>query len=484
MPEGMDIPPLDKMDHRHFEALTAQESFSIDGQRKKMEMIEKMIWERWKVGWQRVRTELMERELRGELLREELDRRVQMISVSRLPLGDGRFNLIVEKRGRRTSREKKPLSIMVPAHVDTVNASEHLLELRTDVADADRYTGRGVYDMGAGVLNAMYLAAEVDVPDDMTAYFIFTVDEEKDSKGVKALIQEWKAWQDIDIVISNEIGPDETKRPPTGRVIHTGRRGRGKWLGTIDVHKRGHQAKRGVPNSSEALIEVLGKVKQRFYEGKLSADPGQVVERIEPPIQLKHDLLEEEILEFGELKSMKPFPGYVPPSAAGFDLSAQLVPGSDRDEEGRPITRVEAVYRQIKKVFQEIAKAGKWEDFQIDWTFIRNLTETSYEPYAMPANHPVSRIVREIYERVANVMVSETGATSVADECELAESMLERLPNNTFEGNIAGVISLPTEGGEAHNDDEWVSKRSIAEVRHIMRLLIEDPDGFRLLIGA
>ncbi len=470
MPEGMTIPQLDEMDHRHFMRLTAQESYTVEGQKRKLAMVEEMIWERWEARKRRIRGELMERGLRDRALEDELGRRVQKIYVRRFDLGDGRYNLIVEKRGRSSGQDKKPFTVMVPAHVDTVKGHDSMLNLQTDETDSDRYTGLGVFDMGAGVLNGIHLAATTEIPDDMIAYFVFTVDEEKKSDGANALVDHWQEWPNVDVVVSNEIGPNPLPVPGDKRIRYAdARKGRAKFVGRVHVEEegQGHGAMPGVANASRAMAELLWKAEERFY-ALTTGKPGGA---LAAPHDGQHDhpVLGKEVYEWGVYHSTKD-EGYVPPDQGAFELSFQLV------DDG-----VEEMLARIRRIFTQIAAEGQWGKFHIEWSLNTNPTETSYDPYCMPDGHPVTQVIRGILERIAGVAPLRAPAPSVADETIYAKKMREKLPGRSFEGAKKGVYTIPPEGDYPHNEAEFVLKSGIARSRFALKLLLEDPAGFASL---
>jgi acetylornithine deacetylase/succinyl-diaminopimelate desuccinylase-like protein len=113
----------------------------------------------------------------------------------------------------------------------------------------------------------------------------------------------------------------------------------------------------------------------------------------------------------------------------------------------------------------------------------------------MPSDHPLIQISKDILKRVSGVLPELAGAPSVADECDFAADMLSRQAAAkqgnesqespwSFGNSDKGIINIPVNGGDAHNVREWVSKRSIMQVREAFRLLIEDEQGFLLMHKA
>lgn len=488
MPETVDIPPLEEIDDEQMRRLTKQESYSIQGQILKMQMVQAMLDERMLFHEQRVRKDLREQGLRDEQLEGAVERCIQPFKSHTLPLGDGRFVLIVEKgedeyeadnSHGEGQRIRPAYSVMVPAHIDTVKGDK--LELKQD---GDRWEGLGTYDMGNGVLNNIALAAECFVPKGMKAYFVFTPDEEETSRGARLLIKQWDRWPEIDAVVSSEIGPVPPLPPSEKKMqVIIGRTGRDKYAATLSIspRKRGHAAKRGLPNATDAMAGYLVALRERFYHG--FAAPVKADD--EPPLQQEHPVLGLEEIESGVIRSYKN-EGYVHPHRAELDFAIKTVPP----------TTLPSMKAWMERIARGVAKRGKWRDFGIDMTLVRKPDEASasYSPFCMPEDSPVVGVTLDILRQITGVApeivrvkptqvaggtaVEDEAAASVADECDYAEDMLKRLPGNTFAGSDVGVVSIPPNGKDAHHPDESVSRQSTAYVREAIKRLIEDPVGF------
>jgi len=463
MPDSIAVPSLDELDIKQFNQLASQESFSIEGQTLSMMLIEDLIQERLDERRKRLRREYVDKEMPEDSISQAIEERMQPIKISQLDLGDGRYNLIVEKG----DSEDVQYSIMMPAHVDTVEGEPESYTLSTNTNDADKLMGCGVYDMGAGVLNNIYLAAEAEVPPGMKVYFVFTADEEEKSLGATELVKQWSKWKEVDLVLSSEIGPLplQEKDDNAMRLI-TARRGRQKFLGRINIDKQaqGHASLENMPNSSEALGEFLYAASRKFYRSN------QVKGEKRNPLAKVHPILGKERFEVGELESKKDA-GFVPTNRAKFGYSIHTVPPS----------RLAEVLEQQIQAFTEIAERGKWEQFRINWTLVQDPSATSYEPYSMPDDHAVVQIAKKVLEDVAGVAPVIAGAPSVADECIYAAAMKEELEDGTFENTNKGVLTIPPIGDQAHHPGEWVSNLDIARLRETMRILIEDESGLRKL---
>ncbi len=476
---------LETQDLDDFSHLTAQESFTVEGQIKKMEMVEAMVRSRWEGHVRKVEQQLkQERGLSGAALNEALQE-IQKIRIKRLKIrdviiknGDTEevkewFNLIVEKGdGNDDEIDPSLYRVMIPAHIDTVSSGART-ELNQDLQHPDRVTGLGVYDMGAAALNNIALAAEVNVPKGMKVYFAFTVDEEVESRGARILSdkEHWHVWPHIDCVVSSEIGPlpplpDED---PRMRLI-TARSGRIKFHGDIRIDPRaqGHGAVDNLPNAGDAMMEVLNKLKHRFHHGYQAPVPAES----EPPQQRSHDLLGTESFELGPYAALSTREGYFPTNRANFSFAVKMVSPSTIAEYSRIFDRWT----------RGIRKAGRWDEFGISSTFGRDAGVASYESYAMPPDHKLVLMASAVLERISEVVPEIMGAPSVADECDYAQSMLREAGVSSFQDTGKGIITIPINGDDAHHPDEWVSKSSILQVRRAIQALIQDEDGFRSLL--
>lgn len=500
-------------DYDDFARLTAQESHSIEGQIAAMELVEEMISRRQTERVRTVTEELRATGLRDEALHTAVTERVQPIAVHRMDLSEGidrpgpegkgvrkisRWNLVVEK-GDGDEDDPQILRVMIPAHVDTVRSGART-ELDLDMVHPDRLEGLGVYDMGAGVLNNIALATSVNVPKGMKVFFVFTVDEEENSIGARRLMErQLREWPMMDIVLSSEIGPVPPLANGDQRMrLITDRAGRLKMFGDISIApgSQGHGAEASVANASEAMHDVIQRMKARMFEGFED----------ESAFSETHSRLPPERFEHGDVHAWREpgeTTGYTNQNRANFDFSARIVPvsrkkklaevvGSGRVLPDDPLTQYEMFF---ERVMRGIGKRGQWEKYGLSGRLFRNPTRASYAPYEMPLDHPLVKIASATLERISGVAPDIVGAPSVADENDYAYDMLQRRRNRalqvgqpatsltTFEGTNRGVITIPPNGDKAHNPDEWVSKLDIMRTRDAIRSLIEDATGFAQLLG-
>ncbi len=450
---------LDAHDFEDFARLTEQESHSIEGQIAKMTMIEQMIRRRHEAEEDKVRDNLSAA-YQGAALEEQVEKRCQPIHIFRMPLGDGRFNLIVEKGVEEDSfdPEANIFRVMIPAHIDTVNSAAPLKLTR----QTGSLYGKGAYDMGAAVLNNIALAASLEVPEGMRVYIVFTVDEEEDSRGIRHLIKEWEVFPHISAVISSEIGPVEPCLEGQERCLSLirSRAGRAKFAChiTIDPDHFGHGARRGKANATKAKRLMQNRLYDRFEQGFEG----------EPPAAVLHPLFGSDAIEELEDASRKTQAGYGNPDQSEFKFNIKLVP----TPEASSSPRVQSIGHDLKHWASGIAKREQWKAHHINHTLVPNDDESSYEPFEVPADHPQVLLLKTMIERVTGMQPLDQFGESTADECDMAEALFKA------RGAEAAVLTVPPRGDGAHGPREHVEEASILETRQVIRLLIEDPEGY------
>ena len=472
----MRVPGLDDLDEVYFKILTDQESKTRDGQEAKLFMIENMIAQRLDRRRDYLRTHLTQ-DFPDDL--DALEIAVYEVApdvvFKRVAVKTGGYNLIVEKHGKPADKRERNYNVMIPAHVDVVQANQPAYKI-----DGDARKGAGVWDMGAAILNGIYLAAEAQVPRGMSLYFAFTVDEEGNSDGAKTLVDtdQWPEFGKIDAIVSNEIGaegilPNGTivkstpKKSDKSMQFHSARQGHLKYRVEMDVDEehQGHASRQGVTNIDPEYTELCSYMKSR-----MNGPVGRIGSR-KPQILRTHKKMgSERYLEMGGGPVKKPM--LVLPHFATRDYSIFSVEGASRKK------RLE----EQRKVVAELAKIQEWTKKGVTCTVNERPGEESYSGFNVPNDNPVVQIVADILKKVSGVAALNTTATSVADEDVYAEAMLEHLPGNSFKGTDKAVISIPIIGDHAHNRWETMSWSDAGRVRFAMQLLIEDPEGFRKLL--
>lgn len=469
---------LEDIDLKQFEKLTLQESHTWEGQIKKLGMIENMVRERVSYRQQQVRLELL-KTMRTDLtdkerLNREIEMRVPTPIIKRvMGLRNGGYTLIVTKMGKQEV-SAKPLTILIPAHADAVKSEEHLRIFRRNPANPDQAMARWVYDMGAAVMNNIALAADVKVPDGMCVHFAFTMGEETHSDSAKAIADadhphHWRQWEDVEIIVSSEIGHvDVPSEGDKAMRYIMGRRGREKWQLKAEVatSSQGHFANPHVRSATHALGEALYLLNDRFHHCK-------IVGIGKSPRKRSFADLGPEILEF-TTEDAKANDERTTSSAESGSLffNIQTVPGREGGQ---------SLEEELNEDLDEIAQHCEWTKHGIQHSLSKNAIdgETSYPAYVMPPNHILGRITADILQKVSGVAPVLTYGRSVADENFYAHALLKRSGKTSFDGMFQGVITIPIIGDNAHEDGEWVSLSDMLRVRKAIKMLIEDPDGFR-----
>jgi len=465
-----DIPPLTDLDRDQFRRMTAQESASWEGQAAKTELLQRFIRER------------ISQAASGSGIRKAGKKDADLV-MDTFPVkdhkmllvgkGSGIHELMFPTHSRRGNRIRQDhLNVLVPAHIDTVDPeAPDLLRMRTDPADEDRVMGRGVYDMGAAVLNGVALPSVLDVPEGINVIFAFPYDEERNSEGAKALIEKWQTWKDIDIVLSSEIGHVDVQPGETGMGYIMGRRGRIKYhLNlTVEDNGRGHFADGHVRSASQALGEASYLVDDAFYHNRI-INGKKLLSR-------EHPNFHREKLEHGESSTFSS-DGVTssPPETADMFYNIQSVPGRSLEES----------LAEQQSLLAEIARISNWTGHRIRHHVTQNSQETSYEGYIMPEDHLLPKITADILTQISGGAIPKYGP-SVADENLYFSGLHLSSAAGGKSGKkylppYRGVMTIPPVGGNAHRLDEWVSWRDIARVRHAMRQLIEHEAGLQKIL--
>ncbi len=486
------IPAFDhEKDFKALERLVGQQSYSIRGQEKISSLVEDLIRDRTAQAIDAEKENFRKRK-RSALSQDEeqkIERALDAKSVSQVVPPD----MITEKHMREYREEMRaeghpadsvlkpgwrntiftkgdrsaPYHVVIPSHLDTVKfLAPSQLRLQRS---GDRLYGLGVWDMKAGVLNAIALASEIIVPEGMCVHFPFTVYEETNSSGADYLIKEWADWNKVDAVLSNEIGPLPGKLlDADGHMrILLGRLGRQKF--TLEV------------TFGQSLLTHFAKP---------DADDFDVNEIAS---QMYHELKEA---FYGMAQVTHPHPLF------GASRWGSAPWESNETQEGRPVDK--ALFRfdikaqgmtfaeQQKVLDETLQKIVKKYDLPSDISVrLRQRTGVvSYDPFTMPLNakgvarpHAFVDRVRTAVRKVTGKDAIPTFGASVADENLYAEALLRNM-HGSFEGSNGGVISVPPRGNKAHESGEWVSISSIMETREVLRWLLTHPDGLAKLAWA
>jgi acetylornithine deacetylase/succinyl-diaminopimelate desuccinylase-like protein len=368
-----------------------------------------------------------------------------------IPVGDGR-NVLVAEKGSHTNTL---FTLMLYAHVDTVEGSEGWHERYELKREAGRISFIDAWDMQAAIQQMISLAYTIEVPDGVNVFFAFAPDEERNSAGVEALLR-WHRMREVDLVISSEIGPHPPSEPSHPVRVITSRMGSLKIDGTITT-QRSHGALPGAPNALTEYQEAMHLLRRIFARTFARKHPLHV--------------RGEEISDAGSSAHQSRTLDTV--EKAEFAYMVRTVPGS-------PLERALAIQRCCfcrpeeldawlhdiltahSRVFRDIHTLRRWAQKKVSCTLIQSRVRTSYEPYELdPASESVqlvSRAVREVCHPHRDPVL--VGAPSWAD-------------SNKFVAAGYPCVDVPNNGDKAHETGSWVEERSVAMIREVFRHLIE-----------
>lgn len=353
----------------------------------------------------------------GEFLEQQL--KAAGFATQRIPIADGRFNVV----GERGTRGKP---ILFYGHMDTVPVyGSWKSDPFTIREEGDKLFGLGVFDMKAGVAAAL---AACETKTDRKIKVAFGVDEENISEGAHALLKSGFL-NDSEVAVTGEIstalgaclGP---------RQVTLGRRGRCVIEITVPgLSAHGAQAERGTNAISEAarLVSLLPKMDGTLGSHSLLPAPTQFIRKIN-----------------AESTSLSV------PDIATIELDRHLVvpqtPQSALDEVSRFI---DGLYAQ--GTFSEIG--GRRITARL------KERKTPYlAPYVTPQGNPFVQSLSKIVEAHAG-KVSYAYGTSVADENVIASLGIP-------------IIGIGPMGGNEHSANEWITKESYLQLIDIFREFI------------
>lgn len=508
MPESYD--PLSPLDLEQFDALTAQEGHTIEGQIKRLGMIEPMIRQRLELNEKQRRRALSkihrdERQIDAIIKKEFQPVRFEYIKV------DGQLAAVIVEKSSLHPRHRAGYTVMMPNHVDTIVpdwASYDPTQQRAE-PDADgRIESVGVWDEGQAVANSIAITADVYVPDDMRLYTVFTRGEEApQSLGANAVIEQWGGMEEVDMILSSEIGPLPTESMPADgdkamRYIDA-RPGRARFFTSFEVldEARGHGSIHDLPNAQSEYIRFQTWMEEVFSgEDSHGFDYGVDAggQRLASLVR-SHPILGRERIQTGD--SWKPWDGRQDPEdyvrALGKDVSYTNVNKTHSKFYAHivPPNSVRSTLEKLKAVHAHIGGIRAWAERGIKSKLDVFKGEQSYPPFAMPdrSRNRAIGIVHDILTKVAGVEAVRERGQSVADENLYADELRQKLLNNRqfdhpdddpFVDSVSAVISIPPVGHHSHSPNEWLSADSMAQVRHAIMRLLRDPDGLAQLATA
>ncbi|MBD3306008.1 M20/M25/M40 family metallo-hydrolase [candidate division KSB3 bacterium] len=359
----------------------------------------------------------------GDLLYAEL----QAIgwTVTKQQVADHRFNVLAEcGTGDR--------ALMFYGHLDTVPAygawdsDPYVL-----TPQGDRLIGLGASDMKGGLYVILEAARDLTLSPDRKVKIAFCVDEENESVGAYALSAD-PFLDDVELIISAEIGDAATRQPQDIPCVVLGRRGRvGLTISVPGISAHGATPEQGV----SAILEAY-----RFIEA-LAAMPMPS----HPKLGQGTQYIQEIQAKSGSLSL---------PDRCDLYLSRLLVPPET------PESALQEVQRYIARLYAQqhvVPRQGK----RAVVTFAERGTPY-YRPYITDETAPP---VKKFLHRLTTKHfpnVSLGYGRSVADE-------------NIFGGiNAIPTVTLGPRGGNEHSANEWVSHQSLARLIPVYRDLMQN----------
>lgn len=499
--------PYSDLDRRQFNAFIRQEGHTIEGQRARLSMVQRMIAERREIK-ERDRRKVLAGERKSEReINEIIRREFQPIHCEFIEVDNHPVALVVEKSSLPRG-ERADFTTLVNAHVDTIVPRWPSYRAEDQNADVDEATGRmssvGIWDEGGAAMIAVNLAAELKVPDGMRAYTTFVLGEESpQSTGAKALIDQWGGLGEVDVIITNEIGPlaEESIPAPGDMAMRyvTARPGRARVFTSFEVldEGRGHASIEGLPNAQKERDRFQVMLEQIFTgENPHGFDYGVGPDK-QPLDKLAHShpVLGNERIDTGKV-------WYPRDKHAVGDVNADK-PGQDVDYVHPDLVHaksyvrmttstVPALMQKLVAVHSHIGGIRDWHRKKIKSKIELFEGEVSYSPFEMPPkeSNEAVRVAHEMMTKIAGIEPIPVRGESVADENLLAAALHERLSQdlgaddphkNPFEGTKAAVISIAPNGNHAHSPNEWMDAEDFLRVRHLMFRLLQDRDGYAQL---
>jgi acetylornithine deacetylase/succinyl-diaminopimelate desuccinylase-like protein len=335
-------------------------------------------------------------------------------SVVKQYVGERRFNVLAEK-GRGVK------ALMFYGHLDTVplygawDTDPYILTER-----GDQLFGLGTVDMKGGIFAILEAAKELEPPEDKKVKIALCVDEENESLGAYTLSQD-TFLDDVQLVIAAEAGNGVQPTSASTKSITLGRRGRvGITVSVPGISAHGAAPEKGVNAIPEAYTFIQALQNMPLPQHEKLGRGSQFIQEISA--------------KSGSLSI---------PDRCDIYLSRFLVPPET------PASALEEVQRYVDTLYAEgtvTPRQGK--------TATVTLAERStpyYPPYLTDEDIPqVKALLQRLSKHFDKVKIGY--GLSVADE-------------NIFGGlNKLPTVTLGPCGGNEHSANEWVSKRSLAQL--------------------
>jgi len=352
----------------------------------------------------------------GEFVEDQL--RELGFSVQRQELSAGRFNVLAE-------RGAEGKSLILYAHLDTVPVyGKWKSDPLVLTEDGGRLHGLGVYDIKSGIA-AILKACETK--SERRVKVAFCVDEENDSAGAHEMCNS-DFVRDVEGVVATEILDVPNA---SSNCVMLGRRGR--CVLQLEVPGRsahGGHSSDGINAISEAarLVQLLERMELPSH--KLLPKPNQFVRKIA-----------------AESTSLSV------PDKAIVELDRHLV-GPETPETARV---------DVQKFIDSLYDSGEFRE--IDGRRIVVGVKPREVPYLLPyttANS--SELVNRVGVAVRGVTNSEPRfvyGASVADE-------------NIFAMHGLPVVTVGPVGGNQHQANEWVTKKSYLELIEVLKKIVHE----------
>ncbi len=340
-------------------------------------------------------------------------------TIKRIPVSEGRFNLVAER-----GTQGKPIAFY--GHMDTVPAYGKWKKPPLETwEDDDKLYGLGSMDMKAGL--AAILKA-CDFESDRKIKIALGVDEENISEGAQVILKNGFL-NDCEGIVVTEAGQSDRLALGT-KMITLGRRGHPVYEITIPgKSSHGAHVHLGINAINEAARFVL--VLDKFQLPNNSLFP--------PATQF--------VRSFNASNSSLSIP-----DSAVIELDRHTIP---------PETS-ESVLRQLKSFIDNLYTNGEFKE--IDGKRITIKLKERKTPYLDPyatnqENTFVKKLAGAVFDHHKAEPIYNYGS-SVADE-------------NVFAKTGLPVVTIGPLGGNEHSADEWVSKQSYLDTIEILRKFIE-----------
>ncbi len=340
-------------------------------------------------------------------------------SVRRVEISEGRFNIVGE-RGERGN------PVLFYGHIDTVPVyGEWSTDPFTLTEKDGRLYGLGAYDMKAGV--AALLCA-LDEKTDRRIRVAFGVDEENESAGGWKLFNEG-VLDNVQGIVTTEIG-DISDEDVGTRTVTLGRRGRAVYEFRVlgkSIHGAHSSGEANALSEASRLALALEKMNKDLPKHDLLPAASQFVSRIN--------------CEATSLST---------PAEAVVVLDRHLIVGES----------AESALGQYQELLERLYSSGELTEVDGQRITVR-IKERRY-PYLMPY---LTAQDNEFARKFSDSVRSEVGEPiynygwSVADESILASTGIP-------------LVTLPPIGGNEHQSDEWVSKKSYLDMIRVLRNFI------------